>query len=63
MADVFDGAENVLDLVEELLVERFSNPLGPVADVLGIGAAGNGGGDIGIGAGELEGEFSDVGAA
>lgn len=62
MAEIFDGGEEALDFGEELLIERFGSPFGPAADVGGIGAASDGGGDVGVSDGELEGNFGDVGA-
>ena len=60
VAEVFDGCEDLLDGGEEGLVDRFGEPLGPFFDVFGVGGSGDGGSDVGVGAGELEGELGDV---
>ncbi len=42
------------------MVHWFGEPLGPFFDVGGVGGAGDGGGNIGIDTGKLEGELGDV---
>ncbi len=62
VADVFDGGEDGADLCKEGWVDWGVGPLSPFADVGRVGASGNGGGDVGMGEGELEGELCDVDA-
>lgn len=60
MADVVDGCEGLDDGVEQVAGDGFCEPLRPFADVGGIGAAGDGGGDVGVFAGKLDGELGDI---
>lgn len=62
VAEVFDGGEDLVDLFEEGLVDGFGEPFGPFGDVFWVGGAGDGGGDVFVGAGELEGELGDIDA-
>src|ERR1043166_9952326 len=63
MSNIFYRAEDILHFVEQLLVERLSDPLGPIADVFGIGGTSDGRRDVRIRAGELERELCDVRAS
>ncbi len=49
VANVFHGSEDGEDFCKEFLVDGFCGPLGPIADVVRIGATGHGGGDVRIG--------------
>ena len=53
MADVLDGGENRLDFRQECLVDRFLGPLRPLANILGVGAARDRRGDVGVSEGKL----------
>ena len=60
MADVVDGGEGFEDGLEEVAGDGFFEPLGPFADVVRVCAAGDGGGDVWVFAGELDGELGDI---
>ncbi len=60
---VVDGGEEGEDFLEEGLVEGFFGPFDVVGDVFGAGGADEGGGDVGVGEGVLDGEFGDVDSA
>ena len=63
MTDIHDGREDRLHFGEEFGVHGLGQPVGPLADVVAVGGSRHGGGDIFVGAGELERELSDVGPA
>src|SRR3989442_1711963 len=60
MPEVFHRLEDFQHLGEELRSDWLFNPAGPFADVVRVGAAGDGRGDVGVGAGELQREFRDI---
>src|SRR6266852_5963800 len=60
MANVSHGPKNFEHLGEQLLVNRLGRPAGPVAYVLGVGAAAHGGGDVRVGEAELKRELGNV---
>src|SRR6266568_2505337 len=60
VAEVFDRLENFQHFGQQLLIERFGGPLGPLADVFRVCRAGDGGRDVGVGNRELERELGDV---
>src|SRR2546422_3275181 len=58
--DVLYWLENVPHVGEELWIKWLLNPFCPVADVVRVGAAGDGRRDVGVGTGELQREFGDI---
>ena len=60
VTDVLDGLEDLEDLRQKVFGNGLLQPLGPLADVVGVGGSGHTGGDLLVGAGELEGELRDV---
>ncbi len=63
MPDVFDRGEQGLNFGEQDLIDRFGGPGGPVADVLGVGAAGDRDRDRGVGDAELDRQLGKIAAS
>src|SRR3989442_6362151 len=60
MPEVFHRLEDFQHLGEEVRSDWLFNPAGPFADVVRGGAAGDGRGDVGVGAGELQGRVRGI---
>ena len=60
VADVFDGLKDLLNFRQETLIERFVRPLGPLTDVVGIGATADRGCEIRMGDGKLKRQLRDI---
>src|SRR5580700_235602 len=60
VADIFHRREDGLHFAQQLFVDRLGGPFRPVANVVGIGAAGDGRRDVGIGERELERELGNI---
>src|SRR5687768_14877662 len=59
VAQILHRREDRLHLGKKFLIDGLADPIGPLADVVGIRGAGDRGGDVGIGAGELDGELRE----
>src|SRR5688572_31447498 len=60
MTNVFYGRKNRLHFREQFLVNRLHGPLRPLANVPGVGAAGNGRRDILVREAELQCQLRDI---
>lgn len=59
---ILHGSEDLQNLLQKRRIHRFADPIGPTANIGGIGASGDGGRDVGVGHAELEGQLGDVGS-
>ncbi len=59
MSEVFNGGEDRLDPAQKVQIHGLLDPSRPLSDILGIGAPGDGAGDVRLSHRELKREFGD----